>query len=254
LRLADIKRCRVPYRSLHIETRTFLPGDAGSRSGETVERIAEELKSRILEGHFAPGQRLISRDVVEELGISRGSLREAFRRLEADGLVEVVPNRGAVVRKLSHAQVRHVFQIREALEGQAARLAAHNIDHGDHRQRLAEVLEAGRRHHDRPVFQQFITDNRSFHQEIVRISGNPLLGELIDKYQLPVFMIQLRQNIGSDQMIRNSLGEHEDIAAAIFAGDADAAYQAMKRHLWHSANLILSLPTMAHPVSEMSAA
>ncbi|NML30378.1 GntR family transcriptional regulator [Paraburkholderia antibiotica] len=242
------------FRRTQIDTRAFLPSDEGGRSGETVERVAEELKTRILEGRFAPGQRLISRDVVEELGISRGSLREAFRRLEADGLIDVVPNRGAVVRKLSHAEVRHVFQIREALEGQAARLAAQNIDAADHRQRLTEVLQTGRRHEERPVFEQFITDNRAFHQEIVRISGNPLLGELIDKYQLPVFMIQLRQNIGSDQMIRNSLAEHEDIAAAILAGNADAAYDAMKRHLWHSANLILSLPTMAQPTLQMSAA
>ncbi|WP_256701987.1 GntR family transcriptional regulator [Burkholderia sp. SRS-W-2-2016] len=216
--------------------------------------MAEELKTRILEGRFAPGQRLISRDVVEELGISRGSLREAFRRLEADGLIEVVPNRGAVVRKLSHAEVRHVFQIREALEGQAARLAAQNIGEADNRRLLTEVLEAGRRHEERPVFQQFVIDNRAFHQEIVRISGNPLLGELIDKYQLPVFMIQLRQNIGSDQLIRNSLAEHEDIAAAILAGNGDAAYDAMKRHLWHSANLILSLPGMPQEGVRMSAA
>ncbi|OLL31612.1 hypothetical protein BTH42_11835 [Burkholderia sp. SRS-W-2-2016] len=237
-----------------MDTRAFLPADTVGRSGETVERIAEELKTRILEGRFAPGQRLISRDVVEELGISRGSLREAFRRLEADGLIEVVPNRGAVVRKLSHAEVRHVFQIREALEGQAARLAAQNIGEADNRRLLTEVLEAGRRHEERPVFQQFVIDNRAFHQEIVRISGNPLLGELIDKYQLPVFMIQLRQNIGSDQLIRNSLAEHEDIAAAILAGNGDAAYDAMKRHLWHSANLILSLPGMPQEGVRMSAA
>ena len=78
------------------------------------------------------------------------------------------------------------------------------------------------------------------------MSGNTQLGELIDKYQLPVLMIQLRQTIGSDQMIRNSLAEHEAIASGILSGNPDTAYLAMKRHLWHSADLILALPTMMH--------
>lgn len=230
-----------------INTEEGAPADSPGRSGETVERIAAELRNRILEGRFAPGQRLISRDMIEQLGISRGSLREAFRRLEADGLVDVIPNRGAIVRKLSRDEVVHVYQIREALEGYAARLAAQQIGIGDNRSRFTGILERGRVHAVRPVFQGFIADNRAFHQEIVRICGNPPLGELIDKYQLPAFMIQLRQTIGIEQMISNSLSEHEDIAAAILNGDPDAAYAAMKRHLWHSAELILKLPVMAQP-------
>jgi DNA-binding GntR family transcriptional regulator len=231
----------------HIPATADSGGDIESagRSGETVERIAFELKSRILEGRLVPGQRLISRDLVEQLGISRGSLREAFRRLEADGLVDVVPNRGAVVRSLSAAEVAHVYQIREALEGYAARMAAQNIDIGDNRARFVAVLEQGRVHNERPDFQRFIVDNRAFHQEIVRMCENPQLGELIDKYQLPVFMIQLRQLIGSAQMMKNALAEHEDIAEGVLAGNPDMAYQAMKRHLWHSADLILQLPALA---------
>lgn len=218
--------------------------EGGFRSGETVERIAAELRNRILEGRLAPGQRLISRDMIEQLGISRGSLREAFRRLEADGLVDVVPNRGAIVRRLTRDEVVHVYQIREALEGFSARLAAQHINEGDNRERFLAVLEKGRVHAVTPVFQGFIADNRAFHQEIVRICANPPLGELIDKYQLPAFMVQLRQTIGIEQMISNSLSEHEEIASAILTGDPDAAYLAMKRHLWHSAELLLKLPTM----------
>jgi DNA-binding GntR family transcriptional regulator len=219
--------------------------EAGTRDGVTVDRVAAELKSRILGGRLVPGQRLISRDIVEQLGVSRGSLREAFRRLEADGLVEVIPNRGAVVRSLSASEVAHVYQIREALEGYAARLAATNVDVGDNRKRFVAVIEKGRVHAKRPNFEEFIVDNRAFHQEIVRMCGNPQLGDLIDKYQLPAFMIQLRQTIGSAQMMANSLAEHEDIAAGILSGKPEEAYQAMKRHLWHSADLILQLPALS---------
>jgi DNA-binding GntR family transcriptional regulator len=217
------------------------------RTGETVDRTADLLKRKILEGSLVPGQRLISRDLVEELGISRGPLREAFRRLAADGLVDLIPNRGAVVRRLSVDEIAHIYQIREALEGYAARRAAQMIDVGDNRARFTEVLERGRRHFTQPDFQAFVVDNRQFHRIIVDMCGNPQLSELIDKYQLPVFMIQLRQRIGVDQIVRNALAEHEAIATGILAGDPDAAAEAMCRHLWHSADELVKLPALKLP-------
>lgn len=84
-----------------------------------------------------------------------------------------MPNRGAVVRSLSPAEVRHIFDIRDALEGYAAQLAARRIDDGDNWGHLIAVLERGRAQRDRRVFPEFVLDNRAFHQEIVRICGNP---------------------------------------------------------------------------------
>ncbi|MFW7341695.1 GntR family transcriptional regulator [Pollutimonas sp. H1-120] len=209
------------------------------RSGDTVERVAAILKEQILEGSLAPGQRLISRDLIEELGISRGPLREAFRRLAADRLIELIPNRGAVVRRLSRTEIIHLFQIREALEGQAARLAAQRIDLGDNRARFSAIVKQGRYHKDKLVMQSFIEHNREFHQAIVKMSDNAELAELIDRYQLAVFMTLLRQAVGTEQIIRDSIEQHEAIAAAILAGDPDQAYAAMRHHLWHSANGML---------------
>ncbi|AME24620.1 MAG: GntR family transcriptional regulator [Pseudomonadota bacterium] len=217
------------------------------RTGETVDRTADLLKQQILEGRLVPGQRLISRDLIEELGISRGSLREAFRRLVADGLVDLIPNRGAVVRHLSVDEIANLYQVREALEGFAARRAAEVIDEGDNRARFTEVLERGRRHFTHPDFQAFVVDNRQFHRIIVDMCNNPQLSELIDRYQLPVFMIQLRQRIGVDAIVRNSLAEHEAIAAGILAGDPDAASKAMRQHLWHSADALVKLPALKPP-------
>lgn len=213
---------------------------AVARSGETVSRIVGLLKEQILDGRLAPGQRLISIDLVEQFGVSRGPLREAFRQLDAERLIDVTPNRGAVVRRLDVVEVKDLYQIRVALEGFAARLAAEKIDEGDNRAYFTAVLERGRRHRDNPLFAAFIADNRDFHQAIVRICNNPELGKLIDKYQQPVFMIQLRQVIGTEQIIKNSLAEHDDIAAGILSGSPEAAYLAMEKHLLHSSQLILS--------------
>ncbi|NYT84072.1 GntR family transcriptional regulator [Pollutimonas harenae] len=218
---------------------TVEPPETVTRSGDTVERVAAILKSQILDGTLVPGQRLISRDLIEELGISRGPLREAFRRLAADRLIELIPNRGAIVRRLTRTEIIHLFEIREALEGQAARLAAKRIDLGKNRAYFEAIVKQGQAQKDRLVMSSFIAHNREFHQAIVKISDNPELAELIDRYQLAMFMTLLRQVIGAEQIIKNSIEQHEAIAAAILAGDPEQAYEAMRLHLWHSANGML---------------
>lgn len=211
-----------------------------ARAGDTVEKVADILKSQILQGRLAPGQRLISKDISEELGISRGPLREAFRRLAADRLVDLIPNRGAVVRRLTPDEIVHLFQIREALEGQAARLAAQNISQANNKAMFQAVADEGEHLLGKREMQPFVEHNRRFHQAVVSISGNTELAELIDRYQLAVFMPLLHSSVGTDKLIEDSLTQHAQIAHAILAGDPDQAYVAMKNHLWHSANGMLA--------------
>ncbi|MYN11732.1 FCD domain-containing protein [Pusillimonas sp. TS35] len=230
------------------KTQSDAPGpEATARSGDTVERVAALLKEQILDGTLAPGQRLISRDLVEQLGISRGPLREAFHRLAGDRLVTLVPNRGAVVRRLSRDEVVSLFQIREALEGQAARLAARNIGGTGNRALLEAMLEEGKDLALRLDMRRFITYNRAFHQAVVQVSGNQELAMLIDRYQLAVFMTQLKRVVGADAIIKTSIAQHDAIARAILAGDAEAAYAAMSSHLWHSATTMLEREALQAP-------
>src|SRR3546814_15031022 len=84
--------------------------------------------------------------------------------------------------------------------------------------------------------QSFIVHNREFHQAIVKMSDNAELAELIDRYQLAVFMTLLRQAVGAEPMIRDSIAQPEAIAAAILAGDPDQASAALRHHQWNYAN------------------
>ena len=113
--------------------------DLGQRRGQTVDDIIERLREAILAGRIVPGQRLVANDLTGQLGVGRGSVREAFQRLASDGLVEIIPNRGAIVRRLSRDQVRELFQIRVNLEGLAARLAAENINENSNRARFLKI-------------------------------------------------------------------------------------------------------------------
>src|SRR5438105_3225610 len=95
-------------------------------AGTTADAVYEALRQRIVEGEFAPGQRLRSDALATALKVSRTPVREALRKLEAEGLVGLSPRGGLIVQELSEDDLNEIFLIREALEGQAARLAAEN--------------------------------------------------------------------------------------------------------------------------------
>src|SRR5215475_432564 len=112
------------------------------RRGDSVDAVVETIRQGILTGRFAPGQRLIVRDLMQEIAYSRSTLREAFRRLEADKLVTFVPNRGFCVQRLAPDEMRDLYRIREQLEGLAARLAAERIGEGTNRRRLLDIMKS----------------------------------------------------------------------------------------------------------------
>jgi DNA-binding GntR family transcriptional regulator len=222
------------------------------KRGATVDYVVRQVLQGILEGRFAPGQRLIARELTETIGISRASVREAFRRMAADGMVELVPNRGAVVRRLSRSEIQEMFEIRGALEGLAARLAAQHIDEGQRRKTFAAVWEHVRPRGDVLAWPEFIDQNRLFHQTIVTIGGNSQLFALIHKLQLPLMMVQVGRAMRAADIAR-SQQDHIAIADAILAGDAYGADLAMRRHLRSVAEWVLNLPDSAFKPSKASA-
>lgn len=214
------------------------------RRGKTVDDAIDRLREAILTGRVVPGQRLIAKDLTEQLGIGRGSVREAFRRLAADGLLDLIPNRGATVRRLSREQVRDLFQIRVNLEGLGARLAAERIGEADNRARFLTVWNEVKPTSLPQPWHLFIQHNRLYHRTIVSLGGNRQLSELIENLQLPLVMFQ----IGQAMQPENAEGSHRDhvrVAEAILAGDPDNAEHAMRAHIQGSLEWVLRLPKSA---------
>lgn len=242
----DIDPLRISTGSEHLSPQ---------RRGESVEWVIASVREAILEGRYVASQRLIARELTEDFGVSRSTVREAFRRLAAEGMLELVPNRGAAVRHLSRREVRDLFQVRENLEGLAARLAAEQIDAGQHRRTFSTVWNEVRPTGRELAWSTFMRHNRLYHQTIVAISGNDLLSQLIDNLQLPVMMFQ----IGRAMAAENAAVSHQDhvlVAKAILAGDADAAERAMRTHLRRSFDWVSRLPDRAFkrdPVSRPKA-
>jgi DNA-binding GntR family transcriptional regulator len=214
------------------------------RRGETVGFVVDEIREGILSGRYAPGQRLIGRDLTDYVGFSRGPVREALRRLSAEGLVEIVPNRGAMVRHLTRKQVDDLFAVRKNLEGLAARLAAERINEGPNRAMFSEVWGQVRPKSSELPWSDFIRLNRLYHHTIVAIGGNETLSTLIATLQLPVVMLQ----IGRAMRPHHTQVSHEDhvqVAETILSGNPDGAEHAMRQHLQRSHDWIVTLPDSA---------
>lgn len=215
--------------------------EAGPVRGTTVDYVLGQLRDGVMQGRYAPGQRLIEADLTRELGISRGPLREAFRRLSAEGLLEMVPHRGAVVRRLSLREMSELFQIRLALEALAARLAAAAVADPAVRERFRDDIDPIWAEHPRAPGLDYIEENNRFHEAIVTASGNRQLLTVTRQMQLPLIMYQLAgmlkpENIGA------SVAEHRAIAEAILAGDGGLAEARIKAHLERAMEVVRTMP------------
>lgn len=206
------------------------------RRVSAVEHVVAELLDGVMEYRYAPGQRLVEADLTRQFNVSRGTVREAFRRLAADGLIEIVPNRGAVVRRLSQRDLAELFEIRCELEGLAARRAAGNI--GDPACRAAFESATAMIWDDAPRLRitDYLDENARFHEAVLKASGNHQLGVVSRQFQLPVIMTQVSALL-TPRTLERSLAEHRAIARAILAGDGEEAERMIRAHLQRAARL-----------------
>jgi DNA-binding GntR family transcriptional regulator len=189
------------------------------------EIVGQHIRNRILSGEFGPGSRLVERDLADRFEVSRSPVREALRILDQEGLVEKLPTRGIVVKQLKRREVDEIFDIREALEGMASRLAAQRVAEGAESQLqglVAESREAFLR--DDPVAVR--EANWGFHDEIIAFSGNETLQVLLTPLMGRLHWI-LRQ-ISDFERIEV---DHLRLAAAIDSGYPDLAEAEAQSHV-----------------------
>ena len=209
--------------------------------GRKEASVADYLSAAIMSGRFVPGQRLVEAELTTDLGVSRGPVREALRRLSAEGLIEIVPNRGAVVRRLSMEEALELFEIRTELEALAARRAAQNMKDAHVREAfdaaIAPIWNIAPRHSTG----DYLQENQRFHAAIMAASGNGQLVKLHHQLHLSLILAQISSSLSS-HVISASLNEHRLIASAIRARDAEAADQAIREHLQRAQGFMRVMP------------
>lgn len=208
--------------------------------GGKGQGIIDYLANAIRDGRLAPGQRLVEAELTGELGVSRGPVREALRKLAADGLVEIVPHRGALVRRLSRAEALELFQIRTELEALAARLAASRIGETCVRDRFERDTAPIWRNNPRYSTADYLAENRSFHTAVYVAAGNGQLVKLNQQLQLSLILSQISPALTSD-IIAASLCEHRAIAQAILEGDTQTAESASRAHMGRATELVRAM-------------
>jgi DNA-binding GntR family transcriptional regulator len=193
------------------------------------ERVFEHLRDEILSGELPAGTELHEVGLAASLGVSRGPLREALGRLAAEGLVTITPRRGAVVTKLTRQEFVEAYQLREALESLAVRLAVPRLTEED-RRRLHELSDEMIRAARDEDAQAFFEANRQFHLIFVVASGN---GRLREMHRL--LIAQMARLLARSQQLRGgleqSVAEHQAILGAVDAGDAERAARLLEEHI-----------------------
>jgi DNA-binding GntR family transcriptional regulator len=193
------------------------------------EQVLDHLREEILSNKLEPGTELHEVALAQSLGISRGPLREALGRLAAEGLVTITPRRGAVVTKLTRQEFVDAYQVREALESLAVRLAVPRLTDEDIAtlRRLADAMV----HHAAAGDEQaFFAANREFHSVFVTASGNQKLRQMHDQ-----LINQMARLLKTSRQLRGTLersnAEHQAIIEAVEARDAERAARLLEEHI-----------------------
>lgn len=201
------------------------------------EQVAARLRQMLVEGDIAPGAKLNERALCEALRISRTPLREAIKMLAAEGLVELLPNRGSVAVQLDEEDVRHTFEVMAGLEALSGQLAAERIG-------AAEVAEIEAMHFEmlaaytRRDLSTYYRLNAAIHRAINVAAGNPVLTSTYNQVNARLQALRFRSNQDGEKWQR-AVAEHEAMVAALKARDGAALARVLTQHLHHKRDVVI---------------
>ena len=224
-----------------------------TRSLTSAERVLQEVRALILGADLAPGSRLGEVELAERLGVSRTPVREALTRLAAEGLVEIVANRGARVATWTVAELEGVFDLRVSLEPQLTGFAVPRVtaaDVADLDGLAHRMLEVGRPG-PRQDLDALVPLNRAFHDRLITLAAHPALATALAAAIHPPIV---RRNFHAydEASLRRSLGHHLEIVAALRAGDPGWAQAVMTAPL-SNARAVMVRAAMAVTTQDPSA-
>lgn len=194
-----------------------------SQGQEAYQRLIADIGA----GALAPGARLLESEIAQRLGISRTPVREAIRRLEAEGLVVHMPRTGAAVRRLDPAEISELYEMRGVLEGAAARLAARTASEVDIAELAAINAEMGAAFADLRVLYDL---NRQFHAALVNAARNRFLARSVEGLRTTLLILG-PSTMEDGSRAAEAVAEHDEVLAAVRARDETAAEAAMRRHI-----------------------
>src|SRR6056297_1383377 len=202
------------------------------------EVVFEVVRKSIILGKMEPGERLMETQLAEQLGVSRTPVREAIRKLELEGLVVMVPRRGAYVASMSVKDISETFEIRAALEGLAASLAVEKITPDELESMEVNVLKMSQYIEEKNI-EMIVETDEKFHDILISAGRNQKLSQMISLLREQIKRFRLA-SLSKDNRQSLVLGEHRQILEAIADRDQTRAQLLVEEHIANSEDSLLN--------------
>ena len=217
--------------------------DGGQAKRTPFERVYRGVIRALYEGHYVPGQRLIAPDLMREFDVGRGTIREVLQRLASTGVVRMIPQKGARVRRLTRREVVDVLDLVEFLLGLAARGAARAIADQTLKEGLQARYEALIGSKSDEDFNGFLAAREDYYRYLVQLGGNRELQRIFPSIQVHIMRMQLRMfNRAGDSV---DPADYQQLEEAILSGDPDRAEHAGRIHVQRTIGRVAQLPDRA---------
>lgn len=210
----------------------------GTGAGESLRgRIVADLRGQIGLGHLAPGAKLNERELCERFGVSRPTVREAMRQLEAEGFITLEAHKGAAVSQMSYERAVHLFELRTSLEALACELCAQRATVEAKRQ-IGAAVEAVAQAMQGDDLESVIASKDAFYAALLNGAGNPDLTAMLQLLHVRISILR-RYSLSSADRNPRSLEEIRAIQRAIVSGDPEKAGMAARYHVSQARNVAL---------------
>lgn len=194
-------------------------------------RVFHSLREKILNGYYKENEELREAFIGSDMGVSRTPVREALRQLELEGLVKIIPNKGACVTGISEKDVKDIYSVRATLEGLCARWATQNITK-EQLERLEEVILLSEFHLNQPEATRVVRLDGTFHEILYEASNSRILEHVLSNFHRYV-QVARKTSVETKDRAKISIEEHRKILEAVKAKDADAAERLANAHIAH---------------------
>ena len=201
--------------------------------------VFNTLRQAILRGELKPGERLMEIQLANKLGVSRTPVREAIRKLELDGLVLMVPRKGAEVAEITEKSLKDVLEVRKALEELAVQLACEKITKED----IAELKEAGEEF-KKVLKSKDITEiaeaDVRFHDVLYMATDNQKLIQLLNNFREQMYRYRV-EYLKKEEVHEQLIAEHDEIVESVTARDKDRASAVVCQHIDNQVNTVVNV-------------
>jgi len=203
------------------------------------ELVFESLREAIIIGKLSPGERMMEIQLADEMGVSRTPVREAIRKLELEGLLVMIPRKGAYVAGLSLKDIADVFEIRRALEGLAAELAAERAS-DEELEELERYLVKIANDIDDGDLNKVVETDTDFHSLLYKSSRNVRLSQIINNLREQIQRFRMT-SLAYPGRMKNALEEHRKIVEAISTRDGELARKIAQEHIENAENSMMDM-------------